>query len=77
MFVLRTSQWGRRREPAGRALRAVGRLLGRAALIVAMLMLATFVTVEISEACPGSNNPTALNTPTATQVIANQQVIAN
>jgi hypothetical protein len=42
-----------------------------------MLMLVTFATVGISQACPDGDNPTALKTPAATQVTAKQQVVVN
>ena len=75
MSALRTLKWSRRREPAGRALRGVRRLLGWTALVAATLMLLTFVTTETSQAFSG--NPTALVTQSATQAIAKQPTAAS
>lgn len=80
MFALRTPEWSQRRGPAGRGVRTAVRLLARAVLIVATLMLFTFVTVDASQACSGGTNPAirvaqiALYAP---QVIAKQHVIAS
>ncbi|MFH1340594.1 MAG: hypothetical protein ABIL01_05165 [Pseudomonadota bacterium] len=80
MFALRTPEWSQRRGPAGRAVRTAVSLLARAVLVVAALMLFTFVTVNASQACSGGTNPTtrvAQIAQAAPQVIAKQYVIAN
>lgn len=83
MIALQTPEWGQRCEPAGMAARAAGYLLARAVLVVATLVLFTFVTVGTSQACPPKTNPTtriAHGSPLAhgsPQVIAKQHVIAN
>ena len=80
MVALRTPEGSQRRGPAGRAVRTAVRLLARAILVVAALMLFTFVTVDTSQACPGGTNPTtrvAKITQAAPQAIAEQHVIAN
>jgi hypothetical protein len=80
MFASRTPEWGQRRKPAGGAVRTARHLLARAVLVVATLMLFTFVTVETSQACSIGNNPTTRVAQIAQglpQVIAKQHVIAN
>lgn len=72
MFTWRTPEWGQRRERAARVLRTGGNLLARAALVVATLILVTFVTVETSQACSRKNDPAPLATQSATQVVAKQ-----
>ena len=80
MFALQTQKCGRRREPASRALRGAGRIMGWAAHVVATLTLLTFVMDGPSQACPGRNkptpNPTPLVTQSAAQVIAKQSAVA-
>lgn len=77
MFAFPMPKWSRRREPGSRALPCVGRMMGRAALVVATLTLLTFVMVGTSQACPGRNNPTPLVTKSAVQVIAKQWAAAS
>lgn len=79
MFALRTPEWGQRREPAGGAVRTAGHLLARAVLVVATLVLFTFVTVGTSQACSARTNPTTRIAQIAQgspQFIAKQHVIA-
>jgi hypothetical protein len=80
MFALRTPEWSRRRGPAGRAVRTAFRLVARAVLVVATLMLFTFVTVDASQACSVGTKPTtrvAQIAQSAPQVAAKQHVIAS
>lgn len=82
MLALRTPEWGRRRRPAGgRVLvRIAFRFVARAVLVVATLMLFTFVTVDASQACSGGTKPTtrvAQIGQATPKVIAKQHVIAN
>ena len=76
MVALQTPEWGQRREPAGTAVRTVGHLLARAALVVVTLMLFTFVTVGTSQACLGGTNPATRIARSSPQVIAQQDVVA-
>lgn len=80
MVALRTPEGSQRRGPAGRAAGTAVRLLAGAVLVVATLMLFTFVTVDASQACSGGTKPTtrvAQIAQAAPQVIEKQQVIAN
>jgi hypothetical protein len=70
MLDLRTPEWGQQRGPAGRAVRAAVRLLARAVLVVATLMLLTFVTIGASQACSDKNNPTQSITQSAIHFVA-------
>jgi len=78
MCALPTPKWARRHEPASRALRGAGRIMGWVAHVVATLTLLTFVMVGTSEACPGRNDPTPnLLTQSAAQFIAKQSAVAS
>lgn len=80
MLALRTPEWSQRRGPAGRAVRSAFHLLARAVLVVAALMLFTFVSVDASQACSGGTKPTtgvAQIGQVASQVVAKQHVTTN